>query len=473
MSNLASIDQKRQTGSIRTRLLLWLLIPLIVIGVVALIDAYIDARITADEISDRVLAGSALAIAERVFVNEEGNLEVDIPYVALQMLTSSEDDRVFYRIEDSRGAVVTGYKNLILPTSENSDQAVSFGNSTFRGANIRVVMLKSAASSNTKSLGFVVAVAETTNARQAVAQDLLFRSTVRITSLIGAAALLVWVAVSRSLLPLRRLEEAVARRSPDDVRPIEHKVPNEVNGLVITINDLVLRFANAIQALKNFTSNASHQFRTPLAIIRTHLEIAGREDDPNVMKTAISDAQTAVDDTERMMTQLLTLARIDASSIKELKQSKSDLSQITRKVCEDTVLQLSNRNKSHVDIGYSGTDDLNIYGEANLVQEVIRNLIDNAIKHGGDNLVIDVSVYKSGDRAVLDVYDNGPMFDLPSDEKEANVMSDKGKSLNGFGFAVIYEILNIFDGNITLEKPPTKPGKSISVQFKLADFEKN
>ena len=98
--------------SLRGRLLLWLLVPLMLIGLVALYDGYRAARTTADEVSDRVLAGSALAIAERVFVNDEGALEADIPYVALQMLTSSEDDRVFYRIEDGEGVFVTGYRNL-------------------------------------------------------------------------------------------------------------------------------------------------------------------------------------------------------------------------------------------------------------------------------------------------------------------------------------------------------------------------
>ena len=60
--------------SLRGRLLLRLLIPLLVLGLVALIDSYRSARTSADEVSDRVLAGSALAIAERVFVNDEGNL---------------------------------------------------------------------------------------------------------------------------------------------------------------------------------------------------------------------------------------------------------------------------------------------------------------------------------------------------------------------------------------------------------------
>ncbi|MBW8321528.1 MAG: sensor histidine kinase N-terminal domain-containing protein, partial [Rhizobium sp.] len=73
--------------SLRRRLLGWLLLATAVLGIVALVDTYREAVRTANTVSDRVLAGSAMAIAERVIVAEDGTLEVDIPYVALEMLT--------------------------------------------------------------------------------------------------------------------------------------------------------------------------------------------------------------------------------------------------------------------------------------------------------------------------------------------------------------------------------------------------
>ena len=69
----------------------------------ALLDTWREAVKTANAVSDRVLAGSALAIAERVVVAEDGTLEVDIPYVALEMLTSAAQDRVFYRVDGPPG----------------------------------------------------------------------------------------------------------------------------------------------------------------------------------------------------------------------------------------------------------------------------------------------------------------------------------------------------------------------------------
>ena len=125
--------------SLRGRLLLWLLVPLVGIGLIALADTYREAVDTANAVSDRVLAGSALAIAERVVVGEGGALEVDIPYVALEMLTSAAQDRVFYRIDGPNGAFITGYQTL--PVIEELGREESrYADASFRGEPIRLVL---------------------------------------------------------------------------------------------------------------------------------------------------------------------------------------------------------------------------------------------------------------------------------------------------------------------------------------------
>ena len=78
-----------QSASLKRRLVLWLLGPMIVLSLLILAHVYHSARQTADDVYDRVLRASALAIAERVVIGENGEIEVDLPYVALEMLTSS------------------------------------------------------------------------------------------------------------------------------------------------------------------------------------------------------------------------------------------------------------------------------------------------------------------------------------------------------------------------------------------------
>jgi len=226
-------------SSLRRRLLLWLLVSTAVIGTVALFDTYHEAVKTANEVSDRVLAGSALAIAERVVVTEHGTLEVDIPYVALEMLTSAAQDRVFYRVDGPPGRFITGYQTLptIAPTA---GQSIGFADATFRGEPIRIAVLQRSASTGINSVPFAVTVAETTIARRQLTQTILLRSALRLAMMIAGAALIVWIAVTVSLRPLYRLSDAIAERSPNDLHPIEQRVPSEVQGLVDTVNSFMV-----------------------------------------------------------------------------------------------------------------------------------------------------------------------------------------------------------------------------------------
>ena len=88
---------------------------LVVVGLVALLDTWREALLTAQGVSDRVLAGSALAIAERVTLDESGGLQVDIPYSALDIFEEGVQERVFYSIIGPGGAVITGYDDLPFP----------------------------------------------------------------------------------------------------------------------------------------------------------------------------------------------------------------------------------------------------------------------------------------------------------------------------------------------------------------------
>lgn len=117
-----------------------------------------------------------------------------------------------------------------------------------------------------------------------MARDILLRSVIRQGLLTITAAIAVWFAVTRALLPLYRVRDAIGRRGSNNLRPIKHHAPDEISGLVSTTNDLLSRVGANISALKNFTTNASHQLHTRLAVMHTHLEIAKCTDDKRLFK---------------------------------------------------------------------------------------------------------------------------------------------------------------------------------------------
>ncbi|MGK6314406.1 sensor histidine kinase [Neorhizobium sp. DT-125] len=452
--------------SLRRRLLAWLLASTAVIGSAAMIDTWDEAVDTANEVSDRVLAGSALAIAERVIVSENGSLEVDIPYVALEMLTSAAQDRVFYRVDGPPGTFITGYQNLpSIPRREG--QAAAFENATFRGEPIRVGALARSASTGINSVPFIVTVAETTIARQQLTRTILIRSALRLLFMIAGAAVIVWVAVTLSLRPLYRFSEAIAERSPDDLHPIGERVPNEVQGLVDTVNSFMVRLEGALEALRHFTGNASHQLRTPLAIIRTQLALAGRANDLDEAKEAARKADEAVADAERILAQLLLMAKIDAAT-RSASMQRIDLTALAQGATADHVPLAA---EAGIDLGFEGEDEVAVSAEPLLIGELLKNLIGNALLYAGNGAEVTVRVRQDGEAAVLEVEDDGP--GIPP-EKRTSVLKrfERGdrtdKSGTGLGLPIVEEVARLHGATLALAEGREGRGLKVEIKFPIA-----
>ncbi|MDM9620718.1 sensor histidine kinase [Rhizobium sp. S96] len=445
--------------SLRRRLLFWLLISTAVLGVVALADTYREAVETSNIVSDRVLAGSALAIAERVVVAEDGTLEVDIPYVALEMLTSAAQDRVFYRVDGPPGRFITGYQSLPVLEGMHGDTA-AFADDTFRSEPIRVATLRRSASTGIRSVPFTVTVAETTIARRQLARAILLRSALRLAFMIVGAATIVWISVTVALRPLYKLRDAIGERSPDDLHPIDQSVPSEVQPLVDTVNGFMVRLQSALDALRNFTGNASHQLRTPLAIIRTQLALSARA-------TSLSDAQDAavkgdqaVAHAERILAQLLLMAKIDAASAKEaLTASSIDLTAVAQEITGDLIPAAA---AAGIDLGFDGGKQEMIRAEPLLIGELLRNLVGNAIAYAGSGAEVTVRIHSADEMVRLEVEDNGPGI---APEKLAAVRqrfsrgNDSATPGAGLGLPIVEEIAALFNATLALE--PAFDGKGV------------
>jgi two-component system sensor histidine kinase TctE len=448
--------------SLRRRLLAWLLLSTAVIGSVALIDTWDEAVDTANEVSDRVLTGSALAIAERVIVAEDGTLEVDIPYVALEMLTSAAQDRVFYRVDGPPGTFITGYQNLpSIPRREG--QAPAFGNAEFRGEPIRVAALARSASTGVNSVPFTVTVAETTIARQQLARTILFRSALRLLFMIAGAAAIVWIAVTLSLRPLYRFSEAIAERSPDDLHPIGERVPNEVQSLVDTVNSFMVRLEGALDALRHFTGNASHQLRTPLTIIRTQLTLAERATRLDEAKQAARKADEAVADAERIVAQLLLMAKIDAAS-RSASFVSTDLTTLVRGITADHVPLAA---EAGIDLGFEGEGEWIVAAEPLLVGELLKNLLANALLYAGSGAEVTVRV-RGDDAVILEVEDDGP--GIPRDKRKLALerfarAGRQDRTGSGLGLPIVEEIAGLHGATVTLLDGANGRGLRVEVRF--------
>lgn len=456
---------RRRPFSIRRRLLLWLLVATAVFGALALIDTWREARHTATALADRVLSGSALVIAERASLNEDGHIAIEIPYGALEMLSSAAEDRVFYRVDGPPGRLVTGYGDLPVAPARQGD-GPGFADGRFRGEAVRVASLARAASTGIDEVPFVVTVAETTTAREELARTILVRSALRLGLMMLGAALIVGIAVTVSLRPLYRLGEAIATRSPDDLSPVETPVPSEVRGLVGTINSFMSRLKSALDGMRNFTGNAGHQLRTPLAVVRTQLALAARASTLAQAQAAAAKGDAAVAHAERVLAQLLLLAKVDAAAGRA--PEPIELAGFARDL---TAEQIPAAAETGIDLGFEGRSPLWVRAEPLLLGEALRNLISNALLHAGRGAEVTVHVRAEDGLVLLEVSDDGPGMSAEARSADFGRFA-RGETQGpgmGLGLSVVDEIARLFGGKLSLHPGRAGRGLCARMRFALAD----
>jgi len=399
-------------GSLRARLLRWLLLPLGALGVVDAAHTFLTVRAAINAAYDRSLYASALAISERVTLT--GTVPaVDIPPLALEVLDTASQERLFYRVayrtEGTVETFLTGYADL--PRSPTAAEGAVYYDATYRGDPVRVSALATRYPTDPPT-SVLVQVAETVGGRGSRTRELVAREALAQLAVILLAAGILWFGVSRGLRPLVEVSGTVARRSADDLAPVGlQRAPAEIAPLVRAVNDLMERLRRTIAAQRRFIADASHQLRTPLAVIQTKAELVLREEDPAAVVTLVVDLYDHSQATTRLANQLLSLARTEPGHAGEARPI--DLDTLAREACAAHVSEAFGRG---VDLGYDGHGPAPVVGREVLLREAISNLVHNALAYGARPGTATVSVARPAPgEIVLAVEDDGP--GIPVEER--------------------------------------------------------
>jgi len=413
--------------SLRQRLLMFLLLPLIPLSAFLIGMIYWAIRSATTDSYDRVLEGSALAIADRV-VLENGQLVVDLPYAALQMLTNSAEDRVFYSVQKwPSGEVVTGYRNLPAPVFGDADKVLQ--QIDFRGQPMRMIAIRDEALSYSASEEFVVLIAETLGQRSNVLQRYLRYAVLGFVVGVLGISLLTLYAVNLGLRPLRNLADAVSQRSERDLRAIRRPVPPEGQPLVDEINALFGRLEKTLNSHRHFVSNTAHQIRTPLAELKTELEVASMEGS----KPDLPALSSRIDHVGHLVEQMMLLCRVGVQpSDRDDSFGAVNLEQLAQKAVEDWSLRAY---RAGVDLGLLVESNGQVSGHSALLLEALGNLIDNVIKHARGARTATITVQH--DRLI--VSDDGQGF-RPTAPSEPSVQR--------FGLSIVEEIMDLHKGRV-------------------------
>lgn len=473
---------QREQRSLFGEILDWMLTPLLLLWPVSLALTWLVAQGIADKPYDRALVYNVQALSQLLTVNRN-RLQFNLPAAATDILRADDADLVYFQVLGAGGELLGGERDLPEPPPDAFARApdqVHLRDDEFRGLEVRVAALRVPLAGSDEPAA-LVQVAETREKRKVLATEIIKGVMLPQFVTLPIAVLLVWLALVRGIKPLSQLEERIRARKPDDLSPLDDKtVPLEVAPLVLSVNDLLARLTESVATQKRFLADAAHQLKTPLAGLRMQADLARREGaDAEELKRSLEQIGRASVRATHTVNQLLALARAEAGA-SVLTHAPCDLAEITMEVVRDSVPRALEKG---LDLGYDGpaprSPGVQIPGNATLLKEMVRNLVDNAIHYTpsspGRPGVITVRLLPDpfGQVLVLQVEDNGP--GVPEAERELifepfyRVLGSDVDG-TGLGLPIVLEIARQHRATVSVQPAREGPGPAgalFSVRFAL------
>lgn len=471
-------------GSLRRQLLLGILLPVIGVVGVNTVVLYRQALRAADIAYDRTLLATAKSIGEWLEVTGEGEaarVRATVSYSALEAFESDNRSRLYYRVLGFGGELVSGFDDLPAPRRELPGRSVyaalvHFYDDAYRDSPVRVAVLLQPVAGTLGQGMATVQVAETLELRRTLARELLLDTLVRQALLIGLIALVVILVVQRATRPVRDLSRRIVERPAGDLSPIDARgSPRELLPLVEATNQVMQRLEHLLAHQRRFVRDASHQLRTPLAVLKAQVQSAQRGDVD--AGTALAEIGHTVDSATRLANQMLALAKVE-----QLRQQGGagvvDWEPIVRDVALDLSPLMAERNLDFEITSAAAP----ILGHAWALRELTRNLLHNAIKHSPPGGKLAMRLLVDGRHAALVIDDAGPGLDPLLRERLFQPFAagahrggagagHDAHTGSGLGLAICLEIAQSLSGSIALEDRRTGArvqGLTATVRLPLA-----
>lgn len=419
-----------------------------------------------EAVNDRLLGASARAVAETLEV-QDGEITLDLPPWALGMLENTSRDNIYYNVYEGQ-RLLTGYPNLLPPkASEINTRQTLFRYGEYRGQRVRIAA-EARRLPRVDDL-VVVQVAETLEARRALSTTMLIQLVILEVALVALASFLIPIGVRWGMAPLTRLRRGMDARSASDFTPLPlADVPRELRDLVNAFNALLARLDSAVEGMRRFTADASHQMRTPLSILRTHIGVLKTQMEAGPQSESIADIEAATDRLQRLLIQLLTLARAEGAEPSGLALSEIDIAAAARIVAEEYAPQAL-RTGVELDLSIEGAGPFVTRGDNVLLTELLGNLVDNAVRYNCDDGNVIVRVIGEHRQIVVEIEDNGP--GIPAQERDKvftrfyRLNRDQSRPGSGLGLSIVQVLTQILGAKIELLSGRNDRGLCVRLVF--------
>lgn len=274
---------------------------------------------------------------------------------------------------------------------------------------------------------------------------------------------LLWWVIAASLRPLVKLTQAVASRQPDNLAPLDVVAPREVTPLIERLNHLFARTGKLIENERRFTADAAHELRTPVAAIKAQVQVAQGAVDVAERKRALGNAITGCNRATHLIEQLLTLARLESTDTAALQPCP------LRALAAEVMAEIA---PAAVEVGVGlellDGEEVSANGLPALLQVMLRNLLDNAVRYTPAGTLVEVVVGRQEGKSFLRVSDNGP--GLPAEELTKITQRfyralGTSASGSGLGLSIVQRIADIHQAQIRVEAGGSGRGLSITLLF--------
>ncbi len=453
-------------GSLRRTLLTWLLLPLVVLVPLAAFLVYaLSVRPALDGL-DRALTDTAVALG-RLLETHGGRVALPLSEQTAQALRADSVDEVVFAVGDGAGRLLAGDAALLGLQPPLVPGEWRFFDASLHDRPMRVAAHGAACGQPLRICP--VLVAESLGKRLGAERAVALAALAAALLLAASLALFALVAVQRGLRPLRRAAVEVEARSLERLEPIElASTPDELAAFARALNDLFARLREAASAQRAFVADASHQLRTPLAVLLAESAQALAQPHPPELHATLERLHAAAERSARLAQQLLTLARAEGAAMDQAgANAPLDLAALAAG-CADEWLHAS--LAAGQDLGFE-LEPAPVCGHPLLLRELLGNLVHNAIQHAGQGARVTVRTRVLGDAARLEVEDDGSGL-APDELARVWDRFHRGRAATGpgtgLGLAIVRDIARLHRARAELLPGPGGRGLVARVSLPLA-----
>ena len=441
--------------SLTARVLRRVLLPLGLTWLLGTAVALVVASYFAEQAFDRAMLDDAYSVSANVRAGERG-VELLLSPREMNNLLFDQSETVYFAVLRPDGSLLAGDAGLRAPAPQEGARH-RFSRIDYEGQALRAVVLN-----QDEPLAYRVVIAQTTRGRASLVEKLLAYSLAPQLVLLALLAAWIWRGIDRELHPLGDLRRTLERRDAHDLAPVPvARSSRELEQLGDTLNALFERLARSASAQREFAGNVAHELRTPLAGIRALADYGLAQRDPAAWREQLQQILASQVRASHLVDQLLALALADEGHTR-LQREPLRLDQLGQQA---VLRHLARADAQGVDLGGLGLEEaVTVAANAALVEGILDNLIDNALRYGGHTITVELS------GRTLSVVDDGPGIapEAQPDLLQRWAQGPAGQKLGqgaGLGLAIVARYAKLLGAELRFARASDEGGLRVSVAF--------